>query len=306
LTDFADYLRAARERAGLTQSELAARVGLTGSYISVLESRKKPPPSDPVLRRLARALGVPEQEILETAHLDRSPDDIRERIRRLDRHLRVERKLTKRLLTDLLPSSLWHFGSVRGFHEAALEKLRLDAKRKRILRGVLSRLGPLTTRDDFEERSRLVIESLPEEERSVLFDVIPELVREPALESVERAAAPMRLVPLFDRPPTHGGAVLSALPVLLEDHRPGCYFVVAGDGEMAPRVERGDRLLVVPGAPAGPGSLVLAEIEGRITVRQAAPSRSTLLLVAANAAFPPVEAEPEAVLGVVTELRRRP
>ena len=70
MTDFATYLKRKRESAGLTQVELAGKVGLTGSYISILESRKKPPPSDTVLKRLARALEVGEDEILEVAHLD--------------------------------------------------------------------------------------------------------------------------------------------------------------------------------------------------------------------------------------------
>ena len=87
MADFAEYLRDARKRAGMNQIELAERVGLTGSYISVLEGRKKPPPSDKVLRRLADALEVSEDEMIEVAHLDKSPDDIRDRIRALDRSL---------------------------------------------------------------------------------------------------------------------------------------------------------------------------------------------------------------------------
>ena len=283
-------------------------VGLTGSYLSVLESRKKPPPSDAVLRRLAKALGVPEDEILEVAHLDRSPDDIRARIRALDRHLRVEQKLTKRLLSDLLPSSLWHFGRVQGFHEAALEKLRLDGKRKRILRGVLARLGPLTSRSDFEERSRVVIEGLPDEERAVLAEVLPELTRDVAPRAPEPEPAPFRMVPLLSVPPGADaeppGEVLGSLPVSAEDYRKGAYFLPAPDSDMSPRIEAGDRLLVVPTRAPAPGDLVLVRLSGRVTVRQAAPSRGVLLLVASSGREMPVEAPEGAVLGVVVELRR--
>lgn len=304
MSDFASYLREKRHAAGLNQSELAERVGLTGSYISVLESRKKPPPSDTVLKRLADALGVEEEEILEVAHLDRSPDDIRQKIRALDRRLKIERKLTKSLLTDLLPSSLWHFGRVQGFHESAIEKLRLDARRKRILRSVLARLGPLTSRDDFEERSRAVVEAMSDEDRGVLFEVIPELFRDPAPPRRSAEPEPPRLVPVLDRPSERGGEVVGAQPLAVADHRPECWFLVAPDAEMAPRVQPGDHLLVAPRQAPEAGDLVVVEIDGRITVRQAAPTRSALLLVAAGGSAP-VEIDPEGVLGVVVELRRR-
>lgn len=44
LKPFAELLRAARERAGLTQRELAAQVGIDDSYISRVERRNSPPP----------------------------------------------------------------------------------------------------------------------------------------------------------------------------------------------------------------------------------------------------------------------
>jgi transcriptional regulator with XRE-family HTH domain len=268
MADFAEYLKTARERAGLNQVELAERVGLTGSYISVLESRKKPPPSDKVVRRLAHALGVPEEEILEVAHLDRSPEDIRRKIRALDRHLALERKVTKRLLTDLLPSSLWHFGRIAGFHEAAVEKLRLDGKKKRVLRRVLAKLSPLSSHDDFLAESRIVIEALPVEERTLLAEVLPELDLPPEPAAAER------------------------------------FPFVAADDDMLPRIERGDELLIDPAAPPEPGRLVLVTIGRRKTVRQVVKSAGGLLFVAANPKAPPVEGDAGDVHGVVVEMRR--
>ena len=38
IMEFAGFLRGAREKAGLTQAALAGKCGLTGSYISLLES----------------------------------------------------------------------------------------------------------------------------------------------------------------------------------------------------------------------------------------------------------------------------
>jgi transcriptional regulator with XRE-family HTH domain len=275
MADFATFLRSAREEAGLNQSELAERVGLTGSYISVLESRKKPPPSDAVVKRLADALGVPEEEFLEVAHLDRSPEDIRQKLRALDRHLRLERKVTKRLLTDLLPSSLWHFGRVSGFHEAALEKLRLDGRKKRILRRVLGKLSPLSSRDDFLAESRVVIEALPVEERAVLVEVLPELAIEPAAAD----PAPNRA----DAETIH----------------------VATADDALPGIEPGDRLVVDPAAKPEPGKLVLVAVGGRPTVRRALKGKRGPLFVAADPEAPPVEGRAADVLGVVVEIRRR-
>jgi transcriptional regulator with XRE-family HTH domain len=63
-----------RERRGLTQEELAKRSGVSQGYIAKLEpsSRagksktvRKANPSVAILKRLARALGVPVTELLE-------------------------------------------------------------------------------------------------------------------------------------------------------------------------------------------------------------------------------------------------
>lgn len=53
-------LKAARQRAGLSQAELAARVGCDGSYISILERGLRPISSARyvVLVRIARELKV--------------------------------------------------------------------------------------------------------------------------------------------------------------------------------------------------------------------------------------------------------
>lgn len=53
-----------RTRKGLTQERLARRAGVTKFYISQLETGLRQNPSLPVLRRLAKALGVPVTELL--------------------------------------------------------------------------------------------------------------------------------------------------------------------------------------------------------------------------------------------------
>ena len=80
---FSRALREHRVRAGLRQLELAEKVGVTGPYISLLENGKRPPPTDRVTLRIERALGVPKRALLQLAHIDRTPEDIR-RIANLD------------------------------------------------------------------------------------------------------------------------------------------------------------------------------------------------------------------------------
>ncbi len=316
MADFAKYLKEAREAAGLNQSELAEEVGLTGSYISVLESRRKPPPSDQVLKRMAKALGRPVKELLEVAHLDRTPEDIRRKIRALDRRLAIERKVTSSLLGELLPSSLWHFGRVHGYPEYGLEKLRLDARKKRILTKVIRRIGHLATRDDFEEESRLVIRTLPAEDRSVLAEVLPELVRDiPGAEisdpdprgSVPEAQHPS--LPVLSRPPRDGRRTkprpLAAIPVAEKDRRPGRYFLTADDEDMTPRIRPDDLLLVAPDLMPEDGSLAVVRIGKRITVREVHAAKEGFLLVAANPAISTARVDPEALCGVILEVRRR-
>jgi transcriptional regulator with XRE-family HTH domain len=58
-------LRELRERQQMTQVELAKKADVTQTYIAKLESGDKTNPSLDVLKRLARALGVPVTELLE-------------------------------------------------------------------------------------------------------------------------------------------------------------------------------------------------------------------------------------------------
>jgi len=53
-----------REAKGLTQRDLAKKAEVTPGYIAQLELGQKKNPSLPVLRRLARALGVEVGELL--------------------------------------------------------------------------------------------------------------------------------------------------------------------------------------------------------------------------------------------------
>jgi transcriptional regulator with XRE-family HTH domain len=54
-------LRTAR---GLTQEQVAKKAGVSKNYITMLEGGKRTSPSLDVLRRLAKAFGVPVTELL--------------------------------------------------------------------------------------------------------------------------------------------------------------------------------------------------------------------------------------------------
>lgn len=61
---FGAMLKRIREAKGLTQLELAKRAKVAQSYVSALEAGEKKDPGLAVLKRLARALGVPVEELL--------------------------------------------------------------------------------------------------------------------------------------------------------------------------------------------------------------------------------------------------
>jgi transcriptional regulator with XRE-family HTH domain len=58
-------LRRIREDRGLTQEQVAQKAGVTKQYITMLERGARKTPSLPVLKRLAKALGVPVTELLQ-------------------------------------------------------------------------------------------------------------------------------------------------------------------------------------------------------------------------------------------------
>jgi len=58
-------LRTLRDLKGMTQEQVAKKAGVTKFYISQLETGLRKNPSLPVLRRLAKALGVKVGRLLE-------------------------------------------------------------------------------------------------------------------------------------------------------------------------------------------------------------------------------------------------
>ena len=74
-----EKIRAARKRAGLTQKELAEKLGVTGSLIGIYETDRRKPKND-TLDRIASALGVPFVELLsdeDSERIDRLTSEIK-------------------------------------------------------------------------------------------------------------------------------------------------------------------------------------------------------------------------------------
>jgi transcriptional regulator with XRE-family HTH domain len=57
-------LQERREGLGLTREQLAKKAKITTAYVSMMEAGKRKNPSLDVLRKLAKALGVPVTELL--------------------------------------------------------------------------------------------------------------------------------------------------------------------------------------------------------------------------------------------------
>jgi len=57
-------LKSSREKKGMTQVQLAKRAKVTQAYVAMLEAGTKKNPSLATLRRIAKALGVPVEDLL--------------------------------------------------------------------------------------------------------------------------------------------------------------------------------------------------------------------------------------------------
>jgi transcriptional regulator with XRE-family HTH domain/SOS-response transcriptional repressor LexA len=302
MTSFADHLREARRKAGLTQAELGERAGLTGSYVSLLESGKKPPPSDRVLSRLSRALGVSEANFAEAAHLDRTPEDVRQKILALSRRLDRERRLTHRMLAGWLTFPSF-FGPFLRAGDPLISR-RLGGKRRLRLEKILRRLVPIATgQENSAEEVLEFLASLPDEDREILAVALPEIALPSAATATASGAAAAGPEPAGRSGPEAAPPVLAALPPRGGDT--GSFRLRVEDDDMLPRIEPGDVLVVDPDASARPGDMVVVRAGDGFRVRHlVAAAGRRLTLTAPNPRVAPEEAGPGDLAGVVREVRR--
>jgi len=253
MPDFAATLLQARSKAGLTQAHLAVAAGLTPSYLSFIENRKKPPPSDDVCRRLAKVLELPEKDLLEVAHMERAPEALRKHVQKLNHSLRKERRSRRRALQSLLSPFL--FRGPPGFLEGALDAMGISPVRQKRIREVLVAVG--RKNQDREAQITRIVDELPERERSLLLERLPELLgrREagksaagsPTAAGKDTAAANAGLETVLFAPPAPDE--MASGPYLLE-----VSASAAGDLD---DLREGDMLLVDPAERAGLGDLVV-------------------------------------------------
>lgn len=88
--EFGVRLRALRKWVGLSQRELATKIGVDFTYVSKIENGLLPPPSEKVILRLAETLNVDKDELLTLA--GRIPSDIAEILK--------DREVLERLRTE--------------------------------------------------------------------------------------------------------------------------------------------------------------------------------------------------------------
>lgn len=238
---FADFLRVAREKSGQTQATLAEKCRLTGSYISLLESGKKPAPSDRVARRLATALGLDPEETLQVAHLDRAPDDLRRALDRLRTQAARERDLRERTAEALFPLSIWNLlpsTLPRSARHAVGPNLETDLVEAIDHLWAVARNAP-----DFsslQAETRRLLGKLPVERRRRFLDAVPALVDGAAAEG-------------------------------------GLRFLPAPEPGLPPDIRAGDTLVVDRTLEPAAGDAVLAEEEGRVLVRRWEPGAKGVL-----------------------------
>jgi transcriptional regulator with XRE-family HTH domain len=260
MEDFAGLLIAAREKARLTQAFVAQAAGLTPSYLSFIENRKKPPPSDEVCRRLADVLGLPARKLVEVAHLERAPETVRRRVRSLHHTLRRERRSRRRVLESLLSPFL--FRGPPGYVDSALDAIGINKRRQKRIREALAAVG--RHHQDRATEVANIVEDLPERDRLALLEALPSLLKRsdppPASETVPPPEPPRP--PVFHVPPA--AETLPEGPYLL-----ACGADVAASAPEA-ELRAGDWLLVDPGIATRDGDLVVLRGEAGALVRRVA------------------------------------
>lgn len=90
MTQFGDQLRRLRLAARLTQAAVAEAIGVSNTYISALESGRKPAPPQALVTALAACLGV-EEQVLWNVAVEEREERLRQRIAGVPTSHRVRR-----------------------------------------------------------------------------------------------------------------------------------------------------------------------------------------------------------------------
>ncbi len=293
---FAAALKRLRERAGLSQKALAAKIEMTGSYISQLESGSRRAPRPKVITRLCKALGVAERRLQELAALERSPPPIRKRLERANR----EQGRVRRTRDRLLVTTLFHMARGPRVIDPMAEFLDLPPEQRMLTGRLLGRVRKVKSLAEAERASDDLLAEADDKEREILAHVLPGVLTGSA-PSPSAATTKQRLVDV------HADSKRSADPEdsLELDPRLGSadsYFVRIADDEAHPRVEAGDLLLVDPERTPHGGDTVVIHRDGRDFVRTWHKQGGQVRLDATRAEVAPMRMSEDAFDGVVVLL----
>ena len=305
--DFAATLKQARLAKSLSQADLGALAGLTGSYICILEARRKPPPSEDLVSALAHALEIDEPSLQELAALERTPEPVRRRVLKLVK----ERGRNRRSRDALLTSSLFHMSRRPGFlADAVAQMLGLPEDRRRLLGRLTERVKAMPTADEAKSRSGDLLKEVTGKERDALVRELPRLLGgAAALPVLTPVVAPLphaderlwQRVPLLEAPPLDGDVVAAARTAIDSFHvdrrlwREGAFFIEAHDDDAYPKIEKGDLLLVHPEPRPDDGAWVLVRDGARVRARLLRRQGGDVRLESPRADVPPMRI-PEARL----------
>lgn len=309
---FADALKEARKAAGLSQAALARRAGLTGSYISVLESRRRPPPSPRIVRSLCRVLGIDAAPLLEAAALERSPPTVRRRVERM----RAERGRVQKTRDNLLTTTLFHLSRRPRVVEPMAEFLDLPAGQQALLGRLLGRVRRVRSLDEAESRAGTLLEDATPEERDALVRVLPRALgggegRPPSTEAPPantpevRAPEPARSAPVHEDLARSRDEIARREVATDAWHEDLFFWKVAGD-EAHPRFEAGDLVLVDPRREPAEGDVVVLPHDGRDHVGTLLRRGDEIQVVFPRPEVPPIRLEASRFrpAGVVVRLER--
>ncbi len=287
--DFPQALKDARTRAMLRQSELARRCGLTSSYISLLESGKKPPPSEKVVRNLAAALGLNPEPLIELANIGKAPESMKKKVESLEEGLKKQKRLNSKMMNHLVPMSLFTMAGHEGSFETAFEGIfRGLGRSSAALKKAFLKLRGQGSFEEFREDSRELIEKLGDEEKESLVEKIAGVP--PG--RVDSPPAGQFSLPVYASVPVPPAAS-AEVPALRTEQVPGTwftegrYFYAAQDDTMFPRIEKGDLLLADEGISPRTGDIALALVSGASMVAKFMDTGDSIELSPVNPLVPP-------------------
>src|SRR5262245_7736470 len=168
---FAQTLREARQKAGLSQAALGQKAGLTAPYISLLESGRRRPPSPHQVERLARALALDPAPLLEQAALERTPAPIRRRLEGLDK----ERGKVSRARDRFLTTALYRVARTPGLLEG-LESPEETGSFGSLMHQLVGRMRGVRSVREADDRSAEILARVSPRERDRLIERLPDVL----------------------------------------------------------------------------------------------------------------------------------